>query len=91
MNLILFDDPVIRIELLPFTYTRPVAKIRVGILTIDEKWEKWLNKKPSFQTVDYLQKKFPSQPGDKNLLVNGAVCPDNGLISAINNLPEGSF
>ncbi len=59
MNVILFDDPVIRQDLLPFTFTRPVAKIRVGILTIDEKWEKWLGVKPSFKTEDYLQKKFP--------------------------------
>lgn len=91
MNLILFDDPVIRTELLPFTYTRPVAKIRVGILTIDEKWEKWLGSKPSFQTADYLQRKFPSAHSEKNLLINGAICPDQSVVSAIQNLPEGSF
>ena len=38
MNYILFDGPF-RNALLPFTYTRPVADIRVGILTIREKWE----------------------------------------------------
>ena len=43
MNVILFDDPIIRLNLLPFTFTRPVGAIRVGILTIAEKWEKWLN------------------------------------------------
>jgi UDP-N-acetylglucosamine diphosphorylase/glucosamine-1-phosphate N-acetyltransferase len=91
MNLILFDDPVIQMDLLPFTFTRPVAKIRVGILTIDEKWEKWLGLKPSFQTRDYLQTKYPFTLGDHNLLINGAVCPDEKLVQAIKRLPKGSF
>ena len=41
MNYILFDGPS-EIILLPFTYTRPVADIRIGILTIREKWETYL-------------------------------------------------
>ncbi len=32
-------DGTVRNALLPFTFTRPVADIRVGILTIREKWE----------------------------------------------------
>jgi UDP-N-acetylglucosamine diphosphorylase/glucosamine-1-phosphate N-acetyltransferase len=91
MNVILFDDPVIRQDLLPFTFTRPVGKIRVGILTIDEKWEKRLGLQVSFQTPEYLRKKYPVKSGDKNLLINGAVCPDDKLVKAIQDLPEGSF
>ncbi len=91
MNLILFDDPVIQMDLLPFTFTRPVAKVRVGILTIDEKWEKWLGVKPSFQTRDYLKGKYPSLLGDHNLLINGALCPEIKVVEAIRNLPKGSF
>jgi UDP-N-acetylglucosamine diphosphorylase/glucosamine-1-phosphate N-acetyltransferase len=91
MNLILFDDPVIRLDLLPFTFTRPVAKIRVGILTIDEKWEKWLGAKPSFQTLEYLQKKYPVRHTADNLLINGAVCPDTDIVDAIKALPSGYF
>ena len=49
MNYILFDGDV-RNALLPFTYTRPVADIRVGILTIREKWEKYLNGEMSIQS-----------------------------------------
>jgi hypothetical protein len=48
MNLVLFDDPDIRVNLLPFTFTRPVASIRVGILTIAEKWEGCLERKAFF-------------------------------------------
>ncbi|HYF66794.1 MAG TPA: GlmU family protein [Ohtaekwangia sp.] len=91
MNLILFDDPILRVALLPFTYTRPVAKIRVGILTIDEKWAKWLGSTPSFQTAPYLQKKFPTKSTAENLLVNGGVCPDQHVVDAIKALPSGYF
>ncbi|HTJ48168.1 MAG TPA: GlmU family protein [Cyclobacteriaceae bacterium] len=91
MNLILFDDPAIRINLLPFTYTRPAAKIRVGILTIDEKWERWLKVKPSFQTEEYLQKKYPLIATDDNLLVNGALCPDEKLVARILALQSGQY
>lgn len=91
MNLILFDDPVIRTALLPFTYTRPVAAMRVGILTIAEKWEKWLGTKASFQTVDYLQKKFPAVSTTDNLMLNGAICPDEKLVQALHALPPRHF
>jgi UDP-N-acetylglucosamine diphosphorylase/glucosamine-1-phosphate N-acetyltransferase len=91
MNLILFDDPVIRVDLLPFSFTRPIAKIRVGILTIDEKWAKWLGSQPSFQTLEYLQRKFPAKHGSDNLLINGAICPDANLVDAIKTLPNGHF
>jgi UDP-N-acetylglucosamine diphosphorylase/glucosamine-1-phosphate N-acetyltransferase len=89
MNLILFDDPTVRIDLLPFTYTRPVAAIRTGILTIAEKWEKWLNLKPSFLTQEYLNKKFPIVFTEDNLLINGAICPDQVLVDAILKLKDG--
>jgi len=91
MNPILFDDPVIRINLLPFTFTRPISNIRVGILTIDEKWEQWLGTRPSFQTAGYLEKKFPKKNSGENLLINGAVCPDQKLVDTIKALPLHYF
>jgi UDP-N-acetylglucosamine diphosphorylase/glucosamine-1-phosphate N-acetyltransferase len=91
MTTILFDDPIIRINLLPFTYTRPIGNIRVGILTIDEKWEKWLGEKPLFQTAGYLENKFPKSPSADKLLINGAICPDAKLVDTIKSLPEQYF
>lgn len=91
MNAILFDDPIIRINLLPFTYTRPVANIRVGILTIDEKWKQWLGAETSFQTAGYLQRKFPRVSTDDNLLINGAVCPDKKVVDTVKALPPKYF
>jgi len=91
MNLILFDDPSIRIELLPFTFTRPVGALRIGILTIAEKWEKYLGTTVSFQTEPYLQKKYPVVSTADNLLVNGALCPDDQLAATVKSLPAGYF
>lgn len=89
MNLILFDDSSIRPDLLPFTLTRPVAEIRIGILTITEKWEKHLKVKASFATEDYLSEKYPTVPSPSSLFVNGALCPDAKVLEAINSLQEG--
>lgn len=86
MNLILFDHPEIRQNLLPFTFTRPVAEIRIGILTIREKWEKHLSLKGSFVTENYLSEKFALTTSTDNLWINGAVCPTSELTQAILNL-----
>lgn len=89
MNLVVFDDPVIRMDLLPFTFTRPVAAIRVGILTIKEKWEKFFGQPISYLTQNYLQEKFPLNSDRENLLINGAVCPDENLFTVIQQLKKG--
>ncbi len=89
MNLVLFDDPSIRINLLPFTFTRPVGKIRVGILTLVEKWEKRLHTTASFLTEPYLQKKFPLKPSQDNLFINAAWCPDDQAIESVRALKQG--
>lgn len=86
MNIVLFDDPAIRTNLLPLTFTRPVANIRVGILTIAEKWEKRLSANISFLTEPYLQKKFPANPGKDNLFINGAWCPDAPALLSLKSL-----
>ena len=57
MNYILFDGTV-RNALLPFTFTRPVADIRVGILTIREKWEFHLGTTTTTLTEEYLMEKY---------------------------------
>ncbi len=88
MAIILFDDDA-RNTLLPLTYTRPVADLRIGILTIAEKWAKYLNSDFSFRTEAYLQGKFPLNIHDDNIFINGAVCPDEAVVAAINNLNSG--
>jgi UDP-N-acetylglucosamine diphosphorylase/glucosamine-1-phosphate N-acetyltransferase len=89
MNLILFDDPTVRQDLLPFSFTRPVAAIRVGICTLAEKWQHWLGLSPSFATQEYLSKKFPLTLTNDNLWIHGALCPDATLVAQIQSLQPG--
>ncbi len=89
MNYILFDEPTTRTALLPFTFTRPVADIRMGIWTITEKWQNWLQSPVSHLTESYLQVKFPQVSGDDNLYINGAVCPTDALVAAVQSLTDG--
>ncbi len=88
MAIILFDD-IAHNTLLPLTYTRPVADLRIGILTIAEKWAKYLNTDYSFYTQAYLQAKFPVNYTADNIFINGSVCPDEQLIAVINQLENG--
>lgn len=87
-NYILFDDADIRASLLPLTYTRPTAGIRIGIFTITEKWEKYLSASVSFLTEAYLQEKFPLKKSKQSTYINGAVCPTQELVEAINKLDD---
>ncbi|WP_111320486.1 GlmU family protein [Algoriphagus chordae] len=84
-SILLFDDPAIRGSLLPFTFTRPVADLRVGILKISEKWEKLTGTSVSFLSQDYLQKKFPRKSGNA-LAINGAWLPDSKSLELLKSL-----
>ena len=87
MNYILFDGTV-RNALLPLTYTRPVADIRVGILTIREKWEKYLGVTTTTITEDYLEEKFPMVEMDTNIMLNASFLPNSNLVALVKNLKE---
>ncbi len=87
MNLIFFDsNPV---ALFPFTLTRPASEIRVGILSIREKWQHWLQGKSSWLTSDYLTPKFSLANTDNGLYINGSCLPDEALIRVVENLKPG--
>jgi UDP-N-acetylglucosamine diphosphorylase/glucosamine-1-phosphate N-acetyltransferase len=83
----LFDAS--RNSLLPLTYTRPVCDIRIGILTIREKWEKYLGEKTSTITEDYLSAKYPTEQSEEMMLINGSICPTPKLLKAIKGLKVG--
>src|SRR5258706_13138635 len=88
MNIILFEDHT-RSALLPFTFTRPVAAIRFGILTMGEKWEKHFGVKVSFLTQDYLSEKFPLKTASDNLLINFKVLSNMRPVDSIGRLKQG--
>ncbi len=85
MNYILFDSDV-RNSLLPFTYTRPVADIRIGILTIREKWEFFLGFTTTTITEEYLVDKYPMVELDKNIVINASFLPTNKLVKMVKKL-----
>ena len=85
MNYILFDGPH-RNALLPFTFTRPVADIRVGILTIREKWEKHLGSTTTSITEEYLSDKCPMVEMENNVMINASYLPNEILVEMIKNL-----
>ncbi|MFK7748263.1 MAG: GlmU family protein [Kordia sp.] len=85
MNYILFDGTV-RDALLPFTYTKPVADIRVGILTIREKWEAHLGGTTTTITEEYLSEKYPMVELEENVMINASFLPNAELVAIIQGL-----
>ncbi|TYP71685.1 GlmU family protein [Aquimarina intermedia] len=85
MNYILFDGSA-RNALLPFTFTRPIAEIRIGILTIREKWESYLGSTTSTVTEEYLSEKFPMVELAENVMINASYLPTPTLVEAIKSL-----
>lgn len=83
MMINLFDDKA-WLSLRPLTFTRPVADLRLGILTIAEKWAKHLDADFGYVTQAYLSTKYPSITA--SVFINGSVCPDEELVVAVTNL-----
>ncbi len=77
-NYVLVDDPDVRANLLPMTYSRPISELRVGITTIREKWERELDAPCSWKTVDYLQGKYPCVEDSDTEYLPGNKIPEVG-------------
>ncbi len=85
MNYILFDGPS-RNSLLPFTFTRPVADILIGIMTIRQKWEMHLGSTTTTLTEEYLSEKFPMVELEVNVMINASYLPNAVLAEMVSNL-----
>jgi UDP-N-acetylglucosamine diphosphorylase/glucosamine-1-phosphate N-acetyltransferase len=85
MNYILFDGPA-RNALLPFTFTRPVADILIGIMTIRQKWEMRLGSTTTTLTEEYLSEKFPMVEMEENVMINASFLPNTILAEMVSNL-----
>ena len=90
MNIILFDR-FDHDNLLPLTFTRPVSRLRVGIMTIIEKWEYYYKTKISELSSDYLRLKFPLKIEENNLLINASILPNKNLIEEIAKIKSGQM
>jgi UDP-N-acetylglucosamine diphosphorylase/glucosamine-1-phosphate N-acetyltransferase len=90
MNIILADNNY-HVQLLPITYTRPVAEIRIGVFTIKQRWELLLPGTYSYQTEDYLQPVFPTTIAENNLVIDATVVPTYKLIAKLSELKQGKL
>ena len=88
-NLLVFDSDI-RDHLLPLTFSRPVGDLRIGILTIREKWERHLGLSGSFLADPSLRALYPPEYGEDNILVNGSVLPTAALASKVMQLSPGA-
>jgi UDP-N-acetylglucosamine diphosphorylase/glucosamine-1-phosphate N-acetyltransferase len=94
MHYILFDDNWQQFQ--PLTFTRPVAQIRIGILTIAEKWQKMLPQADfGYLTQTYLSAKYPhgaptQSKGQIFCYINASVLPNAALIAEIDALELGA-
>jgi UDP-N-acetylglucosamine diphosphorylase/glucosamine-1-phosphate N-acetyltransferase len=70
-------------------FPRPVCEIRIGILTIREKWEKHLHHPCFFHTKEYLREKYPFYTEKENIWINGSILPTPSLAEAVKNLKPG--
>ncbi len=91
-NIILFDDPETRDNLLPLTFTRPISEIRFGINTIRQKWELAFPGKYSYKTEDYLAAKYPLKEENtvEDFYIRGNVCPSEELVRALSSIEPGT-
>ncbi len=85
MNYLLFDDNSWE-NLLPLTFMRPVAEIRIGILTMKEKWEKILGESCFYYTRNYLQEKYPFIKSLENTVINASVFPSEEIVTEIQKI-----
>ena len=88
MNIVLFDNDHRR-DLLPLTFTRPQADIRVGIMTIREKWEKYMDCETSTYTQAYLSQKYPMLSKEQTIFISASVCPNPQLVLEIKKMSIG--
>jgi len=90
MHIVLYDYTESRINLYPLSLTRAIADLRIGTLTIAEKWTKWLNLPVSYFTESYLQQKYPLITVDEEtLVISSNICPDESLCAMISALKQG--
>jgi len=89
MNLVLLDVDAIRNQLKPLTWTRAISDIRIGILTIKEKWEVLVGTNVYVHTEPYLMYKYQHAPPTECLFVSAHLLPSSDLLEAFMQLKKG--
>ena len=89
-QLLFCDQSTIR-DFLPFTFTRPSAELRAGILTFAERWQRLLGvEKIAYNTADYLSGKYPkSNTLEGTLSIYANFLPTPRLLEQLRSLKVG--
>jgi UDP-N-acetylglucosamine diphosphorylase/glucosamine-1-phosphate N-acetyltransferase len=87
---LVFSDAQYWEDFLPLTFTRPVAEMRMGILTFAERWQKLLDIDEVFYiTENYLQEKFKKPEPKQSLFIVPNFFPSDGVLKQIKELQPG--
>ena len=87
---LVFSDAQYWGDFLPLTFTRPVAELRIGILTFQERWKKLLEiEDVAFLTEDYLQEKFKKPESKESLLIVPNFLPTESVLEQIKKIKQG--
>ena len=87
---LVFSDAQYWGDFLPLTFTRPVAELRIGILTFQERWKKLLEIEDiAFLTEDYLQEKFKKPDSKESLLIVPNFLPTESVLEQIKKIKQG--
>lgn len=89
MQFFLFDDLIIADQLKPFTFTRPVGLIRLGIFTMQERWSKMLEEDIILCASDRLSDVWPNKFSSEGISINAAWIPTKAEVEMVKNLPQG--
>ena len=91
-QLLFCDQSTIR-DFLPFTFTRPSAELRAGILTFAERWQRLLGvEKIAYNTADYLSGKYPkSNTLEGTLSIYANFLPTPRLLEQLRSLKVGEY
>ena len=85
-NIILFDSEI-RNHLLPFTFLRPVSELRIGMMTIREKWQmEFPTARFSHITAEHLEPQYPIFIAEDNILINSAMLPNDHVVALLKDL-----
>ena len=87
---VLVDHQIDWSNLRPLTLTKPISKLRIGILTIEEKWNLLLQTKVKVKTNEaYLSSFNTFSENAEATYINAAVIPTKELVSKILKLEDG--
>ena len=98
MNKIIFTEEFCQPENLhPFTLTRQIQDIRLGILTIRDKWEKMMDlpsfdkKEDDYKDLDRSVHVDEAVGNGTCFMIHGNVLPTPKLVKAVKKLKNGEF